>query len=71
VTLNESQWTNNELKIHVLFVQIVAAFKELVVSALAEGSLDLPVNSEIDGLLASKVPELSLATLATADLGEA
>ena len=71
MTLNESQWTNNELKIHVLFVQIVAAFKELVVSALAEGSLDLPVNSEIDGLLASKVPELSLATLATADLGEA
>ena len=54
-----------------LIAQIVAAFKELVVSALAEGSIDIPVNSEIDALLASKIPELSLATLATADLGEA
>ena len=43
----------------------------MVVSALAEGSIDIPVNSEIDALLARKVPELSLATLATADLGEA
>ncbi|KAL4437850.1 hypothetical protein ABPG74_001021 [Tetrahymena malaccensis] len=50
---------------------IINSFKELLTSVLSEGSIDLPINNQIDALLAQKGEDLSLATLATAQLGDA
>lgn len=45
-------------------------FRELLVSVLSEGQIDLPINSIVDDLLDKKVNDLTLATLANASLGD-